>query len=211
MDNDKKGKFEEALDELDRDCFHVYKELNENGEISKWSIYYRNMSDEDYLSKYNTAILDSENNNINDIIELKKSFDRKIKIAKNHTIWERIKVMNYIFDFTSLIGRDVTKLSMIECVLTVIFMLFIGTCLDGEISSILNLIVLILYVINLLTLDYLYTKILKESDKTRENIDNVVIKNELKYRKGNLYEFKKKNRKNSTKKIQQARYKKTNF
>lgn len=42
---------------VNRDNFHICRELNNQGNISKWSIYRKDMSTEDYFSKENNAIL----------------------------------------------------------------------------------------------------------------------------------------------------------
>ena len=49
--------FQDIIRPLNRDKFHICRELNNQGNISKWSIYRKDMSIEDYFSEENKAIL----------------------------------------------------------------------------------------------------------------------------------------------------------
>lgn len=60
---EKRLDFEEGIETYRRtgaipyELFHICRELNNQGNISKWSIYRKDMSTEDYFSKENNAIL----------------------------------------------------------------------------------------------------------------------------------------------------------
>ena len=49
--------FHNIIKPVNRDNFHICRELNNQGNISKWSIYKKDMSTEDYFSEENKAIL----------------------------------------------------------------------------------------------------------------------------------------------------------
>lgn len=49
--------FHNIIKPINRDKFHIYRELNNQGNIAKWSIYRKDMSIEDYFSEENKAIL----------------------------------------------------------------------------------------------------------------------------------------------------------
>ena len=49
--------FHNIIKPINRDKFHTYRELNNQGNIAKWSIYRKDMSIEDYFSEENKAIL----------------------------------------------------------------------------------------------------------------------------------------------------------
>lgn len=52
--------FENIIKPVNRDKFHIYRELNEHGNISDWSIYRKDMSVEDYFKETNKPILTGE-------------------------------------------------------------------------------------------------------------------------------------------------------
>ena len=68
--------FEELVKKIDRNKYHVGRELSfspEGAYISNWSIFRRDMPSTEYFSKNNTAILSSaKGNTIEDIREFLK-------------------------------------------------------------------------------------------------------------------------------------------
>ena len=97
----KNNDIEKTLDLLDKEYFHVCKELNEKGEVSNWVVYYKDMNDEDFLSVKNKPLLNSQYSTIEDIMKVKEQFDRsKIKADDNIT-WEKIKLCNITFYYIS--------------------------------------------------------------------------------------------------------------
>lgn len=68
--------FEELVKKIDRNKYHVGRELSfspEGAYISNWSIFRRDMPSTEYFSKNNTAILSSaKGNTIEDIKEFMK-------------------------------------------------------------------------------------------------------------------------------------------
>lgn len=65
--------FEKVIKGIDKTKYHVGRTLsfNENGEayISKWDIFRKDMSTEEYFSPENLAVLSSNNNNTIEDIE----------------------------------------------------------------------------------------------------------------------------------------------
>ena len=194
----KNNEIEKALDLLDREYFHICKELNEKGEVSNWVVYYKDMNDEDFLSVKNKPLLNSQYSTIEDIMKVKEQFDRsKIKADDNIT-WEKIKLCNITFDYISKIIDEFCKISMIlEIVFLVFVMLF--AFLVKEIFWIPSMI--IAFSIVLICLDYLQDKVKDGSKDVLNKNKGILLKNELKHKRGNVYEFRKKSRTNYIKKI----------
>lgn len=77
--------FHNIIKPINRDKFHIYRELNNQGNIAKWSIYRKDMSIEDYFSEKNEAILTEKDGLLNLIFFVKgeeknaKSFKRNKK------------------------------------------------------------------------------------------------------------------------------------
>lgn len=194
----KNNDIEKALDLLDKEYFHVCKELNEKGEASNWVVYYKDMNDEDFLSVKNKPLLNSQYSTIEDIMKVKEQFDRsKIKADDNIT-WEKIKLCNITFDYISKMVDEFCKISMIlEIVFLVFVMLF--TFFIKEIFLIPFMI--IAFSIVLICLDYLQGKVKDGSKDVLNKNKEILLKNELKHKRGNVYEFRKKSRTNYIKKI----------
>lgn len=194
----KNNEIEKTLDLLDKEYFHVCKELNEKGEVSNWVVYYKDMNDEDFLSVKNKPLLNSQYSTIEDIMKVKEQFDRsKIKADDNIT-WEKIKLCNITFDYISKMVDEFCKISMIlEIVFLVFVMLF--AFLVKEIFWIPSMI--IAFSIVLICLYYLQDKVKDGSKDVLNKNKGILLKNELKHKRGNVYEFRKKSRTNYIKKI----------
>lgn len=192
---------EDTLEILDKEYFHINKTLDKNGKTASWTVYYKDMNDEDYLSRYNRPILDSRYSNFRDIISTNQKFNESRIKAKQNIIWEKFKLSNIIFNYTSKITDEFARIETIVGALLMIFIIFIGILGNGKFIMCCPLI-LVLFVIMSICFDYLHKKILNGTNIILLESEKVLLKNELKHRKGNVYEFRTKNRKNNTKEIQ---------
>lgn len=76
LNNNLEDKTKELSNILDKDYFHVNVSYNEKCTgLTEWSIYYKNLNDEDYWSEENKALLTSKQNGIADIYKLKDCFE----------------------------------------------------------------------------------------------------------------------------------------
>lgn len=198
---------EDALEILDREYFHINKKLDKNGKTASWTVYYKDMNDEDYLSRYNRPILDSRYSTFRDIISTNQKFNESRTKAKQNIICEKFKLSNIIFNYTSKITDEFAKIETVVGVLLMIFIIFIGILGNGKFIMCCPLI-LILFIIMSICFDYLHKKMLDGTNIILLESGKVLLRNELKHRKGNVYEFRTKNRKNNIKKIQSSRFKK---
>lgn len=83
---------------LDKEYFHVYEEFDPKSNRAKWKIYFKNLSQKQYLSKKNMALLDSNQNTVNDIYRLRDKFEiEKSKIALDN-ISELLNITNNVFN-----------------------------------------------------------------------------------------------------------------
>lgn len=64
--------FYKLVKNLNRKKFHLGISLDENGYVKHWSIYRKDMSIEEYFSTENKAVLSSNQNNIDDLINFIK-------------------------------------------------------------------------------------------------------------------------------------------
>ena len=194
----KNNEIEKALYLLDREYFHICKELNEKGETSNWVVYYKDMNDEDFLSVKNKPLLNSQYSTIEDIMRVKEQFDRSRIKADDNITWEKIKLYNVTFDYISKMVDEFFKISMIlEFVFLIFFILF--AFFIKQIFLIPSM--LIAFSIVLICLDYLQDKVKDGSKDVLNKNKDILLKNELKHKRGNVYEFRKKSRTNSIKKI----------
>ena len=60
--------FQRIIKDLDRNKYHIYRELDEDGYIKDWAIFRKDMEIEKYFSKENKALLTSTENDILDLI-----------------------------------------------------------------------------------------------------------------------------------------------
>ena len=60
--------FQKMIKVLDRDKYHIYRELDENGYIKDWAVFRKDMEIEKYFSKENRPLLTSTENDILDLI-----------------------------------------------------------------------------------------------------------------------------------------------
>ncbi len=194
----KNNDIEKTLDLLDKEYFHVCKELNEKGEASNWVVYYKDMNDEDFLSVKNKPLLNSQYSTIEDIMKVKEQFDRsKIKADDNIT-WEKIKLCNITFDYISKMVDEFCKISMILEFAFLIFLILFAFFIK-QIFLIPSMIMA--FSIVLICLDYLQGKVKDGSKDVLNKNKEILLKNELKHKRGNVYEFRKKSRTNYIKKI----------
>lgn len=76
--------FHNIIKPVNRDNFHICRELDNNqGNISKWSIYRKDMSTEDYFSKENNAIL-TEKDGLLSLIFFAKGEEKNAKSFKRN-------------------------------------------------------------------------------------------------------------------------------
>lgn len=194
----KNNDIEKTLDLLDKEYFHVCKELNEKGEVSNWVVYYKDMNDEDFLNVKNKPLLNSQYSTIEDIMKVKEQFDRsKIKADDNIT-WEKIKLCNITFDYISKMVDEFCKISMILEFAFLIFLILFAFFIK-QIFLIPSMIMA--FSIVLICLDYLQGKVKDGSKDVLNKNKEILLKNELKHKRGNVYEFRKKSRTNYIKKI----------
>lgn len=64
--------FEKIIKDLDRNKYHVCRELDEDGYIKNWYIFRKDMPIDKYFSAENTPLLTSEENDIFDLINFVK-------------------------------------------------------------------------------------------------------------------------------------------
>lgn len=204
---DNKDCIEDALEILDKEYFHICKKIDGNGKTLSWVVYYKNMNDEDFLSKYNKPILDSRYSTLDDVIKTIQKFDKSKTKANKNIIWEKFVLNNIIFNYTSKITDEFAKIETIVGILLMIFIIIIGLLGNGKFVLCYPLI-LIPFVIMTICLDYLHKKMFDGTNIILAESEKVLLKNELKHRRDNVYEFTKKNRKNDIKKIQPNRFKK---
>ena len=60
--------FQKMIKDLDRDKYHIYRELDENGYIKDWAVFRKDMDIEKYFSQENKPLLTSKENSILDLI-----------------------------------------------------------------------------------------------------------------------------------------------
>ena len=194
----KNNEIEKALDLLDKEYFHVCKEINENGELSSWTVYYKNMNDEDFLSIRNRPLLNNQYSTVEDIMKVKEQFDISMEKADNNIIWEKIKLCNITFDYTSKIIDEFSKISIILEFVFLIFLILFGFFIK---NIVLYPSMIAAFSIVIMCLDYLQDKVKDGAYDVLNKNKKILLKNELKHKRGDVYEFRKKNRTNSIKKI----------
>lgn len=64
--------FEKIIKDLDRNKYHICRELDEDGYIKNWYIFRKDMSIDKYFSTENKPLLTSEDNDIFDLINFVK-------------------------------------------------------------------------------------------------------------------------------------------
>lgn len=188
---------EKKLSLLDKDYFHVCEVLDLNGEISSWKVFYKNMNNSIYYSQYNKPVLDSKYNSLYDIERLIDSFEIAKKQANNNTILEQIQLSMAISEYLSGVAEEIMKVGGIIAFCLLIFNIASFIMLEGIIGAICQVLGVVSLTITLSTLDYIRKKTFKGTEKIYNKAEKIVIKNELKYRKGNVYEI---NRKRKNKK-----------
>lgn len=188
---------EKKLSLLDKDYFHVFEVLDSNGEISSWKVFYKNMNNSIYYSQYNKPVLDSKYNSLYDIERLIDSFEIAKKQANNNTILEQIQLSMAISEYLSGVAEEIMKVGGIIAFCLLIFNIASFIMLEGIIGAICQVLGVVFLTITLSTLDYIREKTFKGTEKIYNKAEKIVIKNELKYRKGNVYEI---NRKRKNKK-----------
>ena len=95
---------------VNRDNFHICRELNNQGNISKWSIYRKDMSTEDYFSKENNAILTEKGGLLSLFFFANKSkLDRLIKQSSCST-----RTLLYCQERINYVENVINKLNSFE-------------------------------------------------------------------------------------------------
>lgn len=123
MKNNILNQVKEIYKILDSNYFHLCIEDDSENAI-KWSVFYNNLSTEDYFSERNKPLLTSENNVIGNIYQLNKKFeDEKNKIFNNNLLGyiKSIKFQNRIID---MLFSMLTKI-LIVCVIIATINIFI--------------------------------------------------------------------------------------
>ena len=192
------NEIEEALDKLDRDYFHIIREMDGTGKIKDWSVYYRNMKDSDYFNDDNKAILSSNKDGIKEIMNVVNEFELVKTKAKIETVNEQFMQFNNVFEYSNKM-LNVINTSTILIGISILILLILKNIFLGS-DIFISIFLFCISSIALLIHAYIFDNILDGLYKLEDKETEVLIKNELKYRKENLYEFKKKNRKRSTKK-----------
>ena len=90
MNNNKLNKVKEIYKILDPNYFHLCIEDDGENEI-KWSVFYNNLSTEDYFSEKNEPLLTSEKNVIGNIYQLNKKFENEKNKIFNDNLLDYIK------------------------------------------------------------------------------------------------------------------------
>ena len=95
---EKNSKMSEIYKILDNKYFHICTEYNPN-KIDKcnWTIYYSNLPSKVYFSNKNKALLNSDENSINDIYKLKEKFEteKNKELIKNYKEYSNISYQIY--------------------------------------------------------------------------------------------------------------------
>lgn len=189
-------KVQEELEKLDKDYFHTHIGIDKYSNV-KWSVYYENMNDEDYLKINNRPILNSLNNDINDIEKLNKRFEKIKEKAKENMYFERFDLSIDMFEFQSSIYDYLNKIMDIPSfsILGLIIFLFILN-INSRIYAIVGLSLMTIFVIITLTMNYVRDNIKKQIDDLHKKEEDRMLKAYLKDKdmKGLRYEFTKKNR-----------------
>lgn len=97
------------LNKLDKNYFHTCIKVDENNNI-KWSVFYKNMNDKYYLKISNRAILNSMNNDLNDIEKLNEKFEEIKEKAKENMYFERFNLSFDMFEFQRNIYNELSKM-----------------------------------------------------------------------------------------------------
>ena len=204
-------KVQEELEKLDRDYFHTCVEVDENSNI-KWSVYYKNMNDEDYLKISNRPILNSINNDLNDIEKLNKKFEEIKEKAKENMYFEKFNLSFDMFEFQKNIYNELSKMFEIPgySIMSFVIILFLLSDifkLDNRIFAAVGLSFMTIYVILSLTITYVRDNAKKYVDDLHKKEEDRMLKAYLKDKdmKGLKYEFTKKNRTKSIKENKEYR------
>lgn len=208
-ENEKLIKVQEELEKLDRDYFHTYVEVDENSNI-KWSVYYKNMNDEDYLKISNRPILNSINNDLNDIEKLNEKFEEIKEKAKTNIFFEKFDLSTDIFELKMNINSELYKMFDIPSysIMAFIIILFIFK-LDNKVFAAVGLSLMTIFAILSLTINYVIDNIEKHIKDLHKKEEDRMLKAYLKDKdmKGLKYEFTKKDRKKSIKENKEYRQK----
>lgn len=183
-------KVKNELDKLDKDYFHTCIDCD------KWSVYYKNMNDKNYLNKANKPILNSLYNNVEDINILNKRFNEIKEKAEENIFLERFDLKLDMFKLTEKISYEISKIfTMISnSILAFIIFLFI---IENNVLATIGISMLTMNVILLLVTNYVRDNIDKYIVESNKKEEERLIKIYLKDKdmKGLRHEFTKKNRK----------------
>lgn len=159
---------------LDSDYFHICIKLCNP---SKWTIFYKNLSTEEYFSEINKPLLDSEKNTIYDVEILANKFEN-----------EKRKELQILFksdlENMFLIHNQMFKLKE-KCVDISIFsfmQLIIFTCANMIFNSDFK-ISLLVFIMNIISMIYHFWKlnnIDKNIKKAKEEFTRILLKEHIK-------------------------------
>lgn len=189
-------KVQEELGKLDRDYFHTFIEVDENSNI-KWSVYYKNMNDEDYFKMSNRPILKSINNDLKDIEKLNNKFEKIKEKAKINMYLENFDLSFDMFATQIKIHEYLQKMIDIPVfsIMGLIIFLFILN-INTKTFAVIGLSLLTILSIITLTINYVMDNIENQLKGLHNKEEKRILKAYLKDKdmRGLKYEFAKKNR-----------------
>lgn len=148
---------------LDNDYFHICYVYENNGKET-WKIYFKNMSEEEYFSNKNTALLNSSDNTIEDIYALKECFEKQKENVLIQHISEYISQSLEIFSFGNhFILETHTTFAWVE--LAIVMATIISSFFKNILGGLIETLVFINLVIIELVVDRIMTKNLNERIK----------------------------------------------
>lgn len=164
---------------LDKNYFHISIYVTNENEI-KWSVFYNNLDEEDYISNKNMPILSSRKNTMEDIYILKNIFEI---LKSEQRGLNCLEIFNDSFKIHSIAYemKEEANLGMINIITIYAILNIFITSLEGNIvSKILNLIILVLVSL------YFFRKqkkINNLADKQDSKVQEILLRNVIK-RKG---------------------------
>ena len=168
MKNNKLNQVNEIYKILNPEYFHICVENNENNAI-KWSIFYKNLSEEDYYSERNKPLLTSEKNVPGDIYQLNKNFEKEKNKIFNNNIFDYMKFNFECFDFKLKIKQIfyfiVIEISVLTFIIASINLFMKNNLWSSSIPAIFSVSILIISQHNLKKLDKLLDKLFNKKSK----------------------------------------------
>lgn len=200
IDLSEEEEIKNTLKLLDKDYFQVWTEFEE-GHLTNWKVYYRNGLKE-YFSIEDRPLLEASKNNISDLYQLLQDFAESKKKAQENIYYEVFEIQDIGFNLHLFINSFSTSYSFVIAI--VLLILAITLLLFGKTVGIENEIIRTAAIVTLFWIIVFQILINRFCKKTNEKIDsvidedllNILLKNELKYRKERTFEpFPKKTKK----------------